>query len=120
MIIYASRTGNVESIIGKLNLPSMDIEKVDKVESKYILFTYTDGLGMIPPVVDEFLRNHHSLCVGVIASGNKNFGHQFYCGSATKINERYDIPILKTLELRGSPEIIEDIKKQYNEIFELD
>lgn len=117
MITYASRTGNVEYIIGKLNLPSMDIEKVDKVESEYILFTYTDGLGMIPPIVDEFLRNHHSLCVGVIASGNRNFGHEYFCGSADKINQKYGIPILRKIDLRGYPSDYEAIVEEYNNLF---
>ena len=44
-VVYASRTGNVEALIGKLGITdALHIEDgTEKVSEDYILFTYTDG-----------------------------------------------------------------------------
>ena len=49
-VVYASRTGNVESIISKLGIEdALKIEDgSETVEEDYILFTYTDGFGDVP------------------------------------------------------------------------
>lgn len=117
MIVYASRTGNVKYIVDKLKLPSVNIKDVDMINENFILFTYTDGLGLVPPLVEEFLLLNHSKCVGVIASGNKNFGNNNFCGSADKINHKYGIPIIRKLDLRGQPSDYEYIIEHYNLLF---
>lgn len=117
MIAYASRTGNVKYVVDKLKLPSVNIKDVEVVEYPFILFTYTDGLGLIPPLVEEFLLVNHSKCVGIIASGNKNFGNNNFCGSADKINYKYGIPIIRKLDLRGQPSDYDYIIEEYNKLF---
>ena len=49
-VVYASRTGNVETLIGKLGITdALHIEDgTEKVSEDYILFTYTDGFGDVP------------------------------------------------------------------------
>lgn len=117
MIVYASRTGNVEYIVGELGYPSVKIEQNLLINDKYILFTYTDGLGNVPPIVEDFLKDNHHLCLGVFASGNRNFGVNNFCGSANKINNHYGIPILHKMELRGTPTDFEILNEKYNELF---
>ena len=48
-VVYASRTGNVEALIGKLGITdALHIEDgTEKVSEDYILFTYTDGLLLV-------------------------------------------------------------------------
>lgn len=116
MIAYASRTGNVRYIINKMKLPSIEIDKDVILNDKYILFTFTDGLGDIPPLVKAFLENNYALCEGVIASGNTNFGNNNFCGSADKISQQYGIPIIHKLDLRGKPSDYEYIINQYKNI----
>ena len=118
MIVYASRTGNVEYIIKKLDLPSIKIEKGLIIKEPYFIFTYTDGLGEIPSEVSEFLLHNHSYCKGVIASGNTNFGVNNFCGSADKISEMYSIPIIHKIELRGFESDYLHIISSYNTIIE--
>ena len=49
-VVYASRTGNVESIISKLGIEdALKIEDgSETVEEDYILFTYTDEQYNVP------------------------------------------------------------------------
>lgn len=101
MIIYASRTGNVRYIINKLQLPNKEIQPELKVMEPYLLFTYTDGLGDIPEMVENFLKTNAFYCKGVVASGNSNFGHDCFCMAADKISEQYNVPIVRKIELRG-------------------
>lgn len=101
MIVYASRTGNVRYIVSKLGLPSIEITDGLIIEEPYLIFTYTDGLGNTPKKVDQFLQNNYENCKGVISSGNTNFGNNVFCGSADKISEQYNIPIVRKIELRG-------------------
>ena len=69
--IYASRTGNVEKLIQSLGLEAKKLaDGTEKAEGDFILFTYTDGRGIVPPVVEQFLKENHSLLKGVVVSGN--------------------------------------------------
>lgn len=53
--VYASRTGNVQSIVSELGLDALCIQSGDEVmEEPFILFTYTDGYGDIPMEVESF------------------------------------------------------------------
>ena len=118
MIIYASRTGNVEYIVNKLNLPSVNMKDVSNVSNPYFIFTYTDGLGEIPLEVSRFLNSNYKYCKGVIASGNTNFGVNNFCGCADKISEMYDIPIIRKIELRGFEHDYLHIINSYNKTIE--
>lgn len=111
MIVYASRTGNVQYIVNQLDIPSVKIHDELIVEESYLLFTYTDGLGNVPKDVAKFISHNYHNCKGVIASGNSNFGKNVFCASADKLNEMYNIPVIHKIELRG-------FKKDYDLIVE--
>lgn len=117
MIAFASRTGNVRSVIQKLTLPNIEITPNLILREPFILFTYTDGLGAIPEVVAQFLTENYSFCKGVIASGNSNFGHQRFCGAADEISVKYAIPIVRKIELRGFKQDYEAILEYYHHQF---
>ena len=78
-VVYASRTGNVETLIGKLGITdALHIEDgTEKVSEDYILFTYTDGFGDVPYEVSDFLENNPSI-KGVIDLWRKT--HTLACG----------------------------------------
>ncbi len=52
-IAYASRTGNVQSIVERLGVEDA-INVVDEptINEDYIIFTYTDGYGEVPADVE--------------------------------------------------------------------
>ena len=99
-VVYASRTGNVEALIGKLGITdALHIEDgTEKVSEDYILFTYTDGFGDVPYEVSDFLENNPSI-KGVIASGDTGYG------------EAYHVPCLYKVENDGTDEDVEAIKE---------
>ncbi|AMO85215.1 hypothetical protein B857_02419 [Solibacillus isronensis B3W22] len=117
MIIFASRTGNVRSIVQKLGLPAKDLAEVEKMDEPYLLFTYTDGLGSVPPIVDQFMTANFELCKGIIVSGNRNFGHAFFGRAGDLLAAQYGIPLIEKVEMRGTPANYEAITDYYYSIW---
>lgn len=107
--VFASRTGNVESLVNQLGIEAVHVDNYSQMEP-FILFTYTDGYGDIPSEVDDFLQNYGHLIQGVVCSGDTSYG-EAYCQAADKISETYGCDILYKVENDGTPEDIEAIKK---------
>ena len=112
-VVYASRTGNVESIISKLEIEdALKIEDgSETVEEDYILFTYTDGFGDVPPEVESFLENNGQNIKGVVVSGDQGYG-EAYCKAGDVIAEQYNVPCLYKVENAGTDEDITKIKEK--------
>ncbi len=110
-IAYASRTGNVESIVNQLDQDSIYISSgTETIDEPYILFTYTDGWGDVPFEVETFLAiNDPSLLQGVVASGDYSYGDA-YCLAGDKIAEAYGVEVLYRVENEGTPEDLEAIR----------
>lgn len=107
--VYASRTGNVESLIAKLGLDAIRIDDgSESVEGEFILFTYTDGYGDIPMEVDTFLTANFMNLRGVIVSGSQDYGDA-YCKAGDVIAEQYDVPVLYKVENVGTDEDVQAI-----------
>lgn len=109
MIVFASRTGNIRNIISKLpSIHSVELEDDMLISKPYFIFTYTDGLGDVPSKVLRFLDNNKLMLKGVIASGNTNFGSTF-CRAANTISLKYNVPIIRKIDLRGNSDDIKAI-----------
>lgn len=111
-IVYASRTGNVESIVDRLGLidEALRIEDgSETVDEDFIIFTYTDGFGDVPYEVDDFLAGNADYIKGVVVSGDTGYG-EAYCQAGDTIAETYDVPCLYKVENDGTDEDIEAIK----------
>ena len=108
-VYYASRTGNVESMINKLGINATKIEGGDEVaDDDFILITYTDGYGDIPAEVEAFLANNSSNLKGVIVSGDPSYGDAF-CGAGKAIVEKYGSEDLYHFENDGTDEDVKAI-----------
>lgn len=120
MIVYTSRTGNIRHIVSNLELPSCELTNKLITNYPYFLFIYTDGLGDIPKHVTEFLSivENQLNIKGVIVSGNTNFGETF-CKPAEIISDRFNISIIRKIDLRGNDEDLFEIRKQYEKIIEV-
>ncbi len=116
-IVYASRTGNVQSFIDKLGLTdTMQIENGTEVTNeKFVLVTFTDGYGDVPEEVLDFLQNNANNLVGVAASGDTGYG-EAYCLAANVISDMYGVPVLLKFEFDGSQE---DVQTFLDEISKL-
>lgn len=115
LLVYASRTNNVQNIVNKLNLESEAVINISEnseiiLEQDFCLLTYTDFLGQIPDIVISFLEKNSLKLKAVAGSGNRNFGRNF-CGAAKKIHELYQVPIVALFELSGDDESIKDFKE---------
>lgn len=117
MIAYASRTGNIKYIVSKLGLPAFDIEEYQTVNTPYLLFTYTDGLGEVPQKVRQFLDRNGKYCRGVIVSGNSNFGHHVFGAAGDVIAKQWQVPLVRKIDLRGFSEDYEAIQAYYDRCF---
>ncbi|MER1956760.1 MAG: class Ib ribonucleoside-diphosphate reductase assembly flavoprotein NrdI [Solibacillus sp.] len=117
VIVYASRTGNVRSVIAKLGLPAIAIELASAISEPFILFTYTDGLGSVPLAVENFMQQHHTRCKGIIVSGNRNFGHAMFGRAGDLLAGYYNIPLIAKLDLRGTMSDYETIHQFYHSIW---
>ncbi len=107
--VYASRTGNVESLIAKLGLDAIRIDDgSESVEGEFILFTYTDGYGDVPMEVDTFLTANFMNLRGVVVSGSQDYGDA-YCKAGDVIAEQYDVPVLYKVENAGTDEDVQAI-----------
>lgn len=115
MIIYASRTGNVRYVCNNLDITCIDIKDVTHVNEDFFMFSYTDGIGVVPKEVSAFLEKNSSYLKGVIASGNTNFGRAF-CLVADRISKEYNVPIIAKLDLRGTKSDREKIENAYLKI----
>lgn len=101
IIVYDSLTGNIKRFIKKLNIETLQIEENMRLEEKFILITYTTGIGKVPKKVAKFLENNHHNLAGVSASGNRNWGDLF-AASADQISLKYNVPIVSKFELSGT------------------
>ncbi len=122
MIIYASRTGNVRSIANKVSIidptiPCSDMKTIVDVSEPFILLTYTTDLGKAPEEVISFMKQHHHLCRGVIASGNINFGKANFGKAADVISEMFNVDTLHKIDLRGKEADWHIVAKMYRKRF---
>ena len=110
-IAYASRTGNVQSIVERLGVEDA-INVVDEptINEDYIIFTYTDGYGEVPADVEEFVAANAGHLKGIVCSGSRGFGDAF-CGVGKVLSEQYNVPVLYEVENEGTDEDIEKIKE---------
>lgn len=108
--VYASRTGNVESIVERLKINALKIESGnEKISEKYILLTYSDGYGDVPGEVKLFLEQNHDLLEGVIVSGDESYGEAF-CQAGEIIASKYHVPCLYKVNNEGDEEDLQNIK----------
>ena len=110
--IYASRSGNVEKIVNELGLESTKIMTGEEmIQEPYILFTYTDGIGMIPKKVEDFLKNNSQWMKGVVVSGSTLRHHDTFGFAGDKIAQMYHVPLLSKLDGVGTFQELEALKQ---------
>ncbi len=109
LLIYYSFTGNTKRFVNKLDvdIDIMELSKI-KIQDNFILITPTYNIGQIPEDVKDFLNTNSSKMLGVIATGNKNWGKTFGL-AGNKISMMYDVPLLHKMELSGNKKDIETV-----------
>lgn len=129
VVYYSSPSGNTRRLSAKIGLSALEVssrygrESVSiRMKSPFVLLcpTYRTIRGTyVPECVKRFLadnHNHRNL-VGVVGTGNKNFGVEF-CRSASLIAEKFNVPIVGTVELSGSPDEPDVLRSAIIELIE--
>lgn len=109
LIAFDSKTGNVRRFVKKINSNAIQIDEEMILDEKFVLITYTTGMGKVPSKVSKFLEKNHKNMVAVAASGNRNWGESF-CKSANTIAEKYNVPVILRFEMAGTPTDVEKFK----------
>ena len=110
--VYASRMGKTEKLIEKLAIDAMKIENgTETVKGDYILFTYTDGNGVVPNIVESFLKNNPDGLKGVVAGGSRERHAATFGWAGDIISKKYNVPCLHKVDGEGSEEDVEKIKQ---------
>lgn len=115
LVVYASKTGNVKRFVGKTGLETVQISEGLMVNEKCVIITYTTGFGAVPEEVTTFMKKNSKNVVGVVASGNRNWGDMFGA-SADKLSKQYGIPILMKFEMSGTNNDVEIFKEKLSNI----
>jgi protein involved in ribonucleotide reduction len=115
-IYYASVTNQVARFVKKLG--DVEAELLDgsnaDADQDFVLITPTYEPELLPDVFD-FMADNHAHCVGIIGSGNRNFGVD-YIYTAKDLSRQYDIPVRYDFEFNGTPEDIAHVKDILNEL----
>jgi len=112
-VYFSSTSENTHRFVSKLGFRSarIPLRRRDEpltVDEEYVLVVPTYGggsvKGAVPKQVITFLNDprNRSLCRGVIASGNTNFG-EAYCLAGDIIASKLNVPFLYRYELLGTP-----------------
>ncbi|CAH0535755.1 Protein NrdI [Vibrio stylophorae] len=112
ILYYSSASGNTQRFIDKLTHPAIRIPidaplEAQQVNQPFILIcpTYADGdgQGAVPKAVIETLNQAQirRYLVGVIGSGNRNFG-QHFARAGQIIAAKCQVPLLYRFELSGT------------------
>lgn len=111
LIVYESRTGNVERFVSKTGFTHQRLTEHLTVNQPYVLVSYTTGFGQVPQQTAQFLQNNSGYLYGVAASGNRNWGDAFaYC--ADKIAADYRVPVIHKFELSGTQSDVEIFREK--------
>ena len=117
-VAYASRTGHVEKVVGKLGLTdALKIVKGDeKLDGEYVIFTYTTGKGKTPKPVEAFLAANPGV-KAVVGSGSAAKSHiETFNFAAENISKAYNIPIIAKLDGVGTDEDMAHIKAELEKL----
>ena len=105
IVYWSSNSGGTRRVAEALATDTVELSDYDGT-SPYVLLTPTYDQprgGFTPRPVQTFLNEHAHLMVGVIGSGNRNFGDH-YCQAAHDISKQFNVPVLWRIEIMGSQE----------------
>ncbi len=128
VVYFSSATNNTTRFVDKLGLPAerIPLRRADPalhVDEPYVLITPTYGggnlKGAVPKQVIAFLNDPENRrhCVGVISSGNTNFGTA-YCLAGDIVSAKLGVPHMYKFELLGTPEDVSRVRKGLEEFWQ--
>lgn len=128
VVYFSSATENTKRFVEKLGfaadrIPLRPADPFLNVDKPYVLIipTYGGGntKGAVPKQVIKFLNDeaNRALCVGVISSGNTNFGTA-YCLAGDIISAKLKVPHMYKYELLGTPTDVAKVQEGLREFWQ--
>ncbi len=128
IVYFSSATGNTRRFIEKLGFPAERIplragDPFLNVDYDYVLIVPTYGggnlKGAVPKQVIKFLNDetNRSHCLGVISSGNTNFGTAF-CLAGDVISAKVGVPHMYKFELLGTSDDVSRVQTGLEEFWQ--
>ena len=129
LVYFSSASENTHRFVGKLGFRGVRIplrrrDEPLTVDEEYVLVVPTYGggsvKGAVPKQVITFLNDprNRSLCRGVIASGNTNFG-EAYCLAGDIIASKLGVPFLYRYELLGTPPDVARVRQGLEDFWQI-
>ena len=125
VVFFSSVTGNTARFVEKLTISGVKYQIPIKGDfdinpnHRFIIVTPTygdgDGKGMVPHQLKKFLKKTNSGLVGVVSTGNKNFGKEFGL-AGDLISYKFKVPLMHKFEIAGLPEDVEKVNKILEEL----
>src|SRR5699024_11180407 len=103
IVYWSSNSGGTRRVAEALNTNTVELAEYDGT-SPYVLAcpTYDQPrAGFTPKPAQTFLDNQSHLMIGVIGSGNRNFGDH-YCQAAHDISKQFNVPVLWRIDIVGT------------------
>lgn len=133
VVYFSNVSENTRRFVAKLGFPATRIplrarEEMPEMSEPFVLIvpTYGGCLSVtgregshVPQQVKRFLQNprNRELTVGVIASGNSNFGTT-YGIAGDVLAEKLSVPYLYRFELMGTPEDVACVREGLEELWQ--
>ena len=121
IVYFSSISLNTLRFVRKLGIraeriPVSPKDEMAPITEPYVLISPTyaddDGSKAVPKQVIRFLNNseNRELMIGVIGSGNRNFG-ELFAHAAHVIAKKCNVPLLYKFELAGTPTDVKNVQK---------
>ena len=126
-IVYDTRnkSGTTKAFAEKLaylfDVPCYNVNSNLVKDGKFILCTYTDGLGEVPETTEIFLKEHSHNILGVVGNGSSNFKSMgLFAKVGDIIANRYDVELLKKLDMGGKSEDVIYVGRRLKNKYKID
>lgn len=118
-----SLSNNVRSFVNKLDVDTEDLVELDfnkfiilDEDEKYIVIAPTYDPPATDPLFDFLEDNNIENCLGVIGSGNINFGNDGYCYTAKNLSRDFNVPNIYNFEYEGFNHDVTFVNEFINEV----
>ena len=105
IVYWSSNSGGTRRAAERLKTKTVELKNYDGT-SPYIImcpsFDQPRG-GFTPKPVEQFLKEYAANMIGVLPTGNLNFG-QYFCQSGRDISNEHGVPIVYRVDLPGNTE----------------
>ena len=109
LVVFDSLTGQTKRFANNLGFSTVNVKLYEETDEDVFLVTRSINFGQIPEPTKNFLDMFKHKVIGVAVSGNTNWGANFGM-AGVKIENNYNIPLVKKFEGSGFKSDVEFVK----------